>query len=537
MFGAMPKGERVALPHLVLLGGVLAAAVFSYGGMILPVWLACEVAVGLLVAALAIFGNGPPGFGGRAASFDAGRAQADAFPKAVLLLPLYAFLQVIPLPAGLIEALSPARVALQRAVVVLSPDVSSWTPISVYPGRTLEFAIRLAAYAGVFWIARSLSIRLRRYPFAAAAPIVAVAAVEAAIALLESDAAGASASYVNRNHLSGLLEMALPFAVAAAFPGSRRPQRRDAASRALGVMAAGSCACIIFAGILATGSRAGLVAALASLFVIGLGLVVRVCRTTRQRLAAAILLPVLLGAAFVYFPSNHLVRRYGALGAAGGVLREGRIELWRETLDLIAAYPIAGCGFGAYEAAFLRYKRSAPMVNDGHAHNEYLELLAEAGVVGLALCFLLAARPVSAVVRAALSVSWRGFSSRGPSPRGPTLHGDSSHGDSSMAPGSPAPPGPSSPGASSPGASFPSADSRKADSRGADSAGASSHEASSIGSSALAVACAGSMTAILVHSLVDFNLRIPANGMVFFWVLGICAAWSDCAIRKGKGAE
>jgi O-antigen ligase len=524
MFTAMPKGERAAFLHLVLLGGVLAAAVFSYGGMIFPVWLACEVGVGLLVATLAIFGNGPPGFGDRASSFGGGRAQADGFPKAVLLLPLYAFLQVIPLPSGLVEALSPARVALQRAVVVLSPGVSSWTPISVYPGRTLEFAIRLAAYAGVFWIARSLSIRLSRYPFAATAPIVALAAVEAAIAVLESDAAGASASYVNRNHLSGLLEMALPFAVAAAFPGSRLPQRRHAASRALGVMAAGSCAGFIFAGILATRSRAGLVAALASLLVMGLGLVVRVCRTTRQRLAAAILLPALLGAAFVYFPSNHLVRRYGALGAAGGVLREGRIELWRETLDLIAAYPIAGCGFGAYEAAFPRYKRSAPMVNDSHAHNEYLELLAEAGVVGFALCLLLAARPVSAVVRAALNVHWGGVGSRRPSPRGPTLRGDSSHGDSSMTPGSPA-------------ASFPSADSRKADSRGADSAGASSRGAGSLGSSALAWACAGSMTAILVHSLVDFNLRIPANGMVFFWVLGICAERSDCAPGKAKGAE
>jgi O-antigen ligase len=416
MFAAMPRGERVALVHLVLLSGVLAAAVFAYGGTLPSVWLACEVAIGLLVAALAFSGNGPPLLANRASSLAGMRAQADGFPNAVLLLPLYALLQVIPLPPGLVEALSPARVALQRAVVVLSSDVPSWTPISVYPGRTLEFAIRLAAYAGVFWMARYLSIRLSRYAFAVAAPIVTVAALEAAIALLENNAAGASASYVNRNHLSGLLEMALPFALAAAFLGFRRAQSRATALGILGPMMAGVCACVIFAGILATRSRAGLVAALGSLLVMGLGLVVRACRTTRQRLAGAILLPVLLGAAFLYFPSNHLVRRYGALSAADGVLREGRIGLWRETLDLIAAYPIAGCGFGAYEAAFLRYKRSAPMVNDSHAHNEYLELLAEAGVVGFALCVVLAARPVSAVVQAALSGSWRGTSPRSAGP-------------------------------------------------------------------------------------------------------------------------
>jgi O-antigen ligase len=283
--------------------------------------------------------------------------------------------------------------------------------------------------------------------------------------------------------------MALPFAVAAAFLGLRRAQSRAAAGGALGPMIAGSCACLIFAGILATRSRAGLVAALKSLLVMGLGLVVRVCATTRQRLAGAILVPVLLGAAFVYFPSNHLVRRYGALTGGDSVLREGRIGLWRETLDLIAAYPIAGCGFGAYEAAFLRYKRSAPMVNDSHAHNEYLELLAEAGVVGFALCVVLAARPILAVAQAALRVSWRGSSSRGASSR--------------------------------------SGDSPRASSRGADS----------LGSSALALACAGSMTAILAHSLVDFNLRIPANGMVFFWVLGISAAWGDRGLRETEGVE
>jgi O-antigen ligase len=262
---------------------------------------------------------------------------------------------------------------------------------------------------------------------------------------------------------------------------------------------AGACACAIFAGIMATRSRAGLVAALASLLVMGLGLVVRACGTTRQRLAGAILVPVLLGAAFIYFPSNHLVRRYGALTASDGVLREGRIGLWRETLDLIEAYPIAGCGFGAYEAAFLRYKRSAPMVNDSHAHNEYLELLAEAGVVGFALCVVLAARPVSTVVHAALSGGWQGAGSR-----------------------SAGPPMASSPRVSSP----------RASSSGADSRHPGSH-----GSGALALACAGSVTAILAHSLVDFNLRIPANGMVFFWVLGICAAWRDSALRRTDGVD
>jgi O-antigen ligase len=41
---------------------------------------------------------------------------------------------------------------------------------------------------------------------------------------------------------------------------------------------------------------------------------------------------------------------------------------------------------------------------------------------------------------------------------------------------------------------------------------------------ALAVACISAITAILVHSLVDFNLYIPANAMVLAWICGIAVS-------------
>jgi O-antigen ligase len=394
---------------------------------------------------------------------------------ALLVLPLYALGQTAPLPPAFVEMLSRARVELQAAVSALTQSTVGWTPVSVQPERTFDFAMRLAAYAGVFWIARGLCVRLGRYAFAVAAPVVLIAAAEAAIALHQNSAAGASASYVNRNHLAGLLEMALPFAVAAAAVLARRAARERcdwraaAGSLPAGVLLAGACALLaaacallIGAGILATRSRAGLLAALASLLVMGLIAVTRARGAKGRRLTGALLVPVLLGAALVYLPSDGLVRRYGALIGGGGVVREGRTALWRETLDLVAAYPLAGCGFGAYEPAFLRYKRSAPMVNDTHAHNDYLELLAEAGLIGFAICIVLAAWPIAAAVRA-------NFAS------------------------------------------------------------------GSFVACGLALGCAGSLTAILAHSFVDFSLRMPANGMVFFWLLGMCAACGDLAARRASG--
>ena len=44
-----------------------------------------------------------------------------------------------------------------------------------------------------------------------------------------------------------------------------------------------------------------------------------------------------------------------------------------------------------------------------------------------------------------------------------------------------------------------------------------------------AVACAGALAAILVHSLADFNLYIPANAMLLAWIAGMTAG-----LRNGR---
>ena len=45
-----------------------------------------------------------------------------------------------------------------------------------------------------------------------------------------------------------------------------------------------------------------------------------------------------------------------------------------------------------------------------------------------------------------------------------------------------------------------------------------------------AVACAGALAAILVHSLADFNLYIPANAMLLAWIVGMTAGARELPI-------
>ena len=70
-------------------------------------------------------------------------------------------------------------------------------------------------------------------------------------------------------------------------------------------------------------------------------------------------------------------------------------------MELITAYPLFGCGLGAYEPAMLKYNASHPLARIDYAHNDYLQLLAELGAVG----FLIAAALAMAVLSRALRVA------------------------------------------------------------------------------------------------------------------------------------
>jgi O-antigen ligase len=52
---------------------------------------------------------------------------------------------------------------------------------------------------------------------------------------------------------------------------------------------------------------------------------------------------------------------------------------------------------------------------------------------------------------------------------------------------------------------------------------------------AVALGCLGSIAAILLHSLTDFNLYIPANALLFSLILGLAAA--ICAPRPAPGRQ
>lgn len=63
----------------------------------------------------------------------------------------------------------------------------------------------------------------------------------------------------------------------------------------------------------------------------------------------------------------------------------GRQDIWRSTWALIKDHPLVGVGFGGYWAAIPQYHKASGEATPQEAHNDYLELLASGGIVGLIL--------------------------------------------------------------------------------------------------------------------------------------------------------
>jgi O-antigen ligase len=72
-----------------------------------------------------------------------------------------------------------------------------------------------------------------------------------------------------------------------------------------------------------------------------------------------------------------------------------RARVWKASLPMIADHPVFGVGLGAYPTAYPRYDRGSGIYLVNAAHNDYLQLLCETGIVGgavMIVCLSLLAR-------------------------------------------------------------------------------------------------------------------------------------------------
>jgi O-antigen ligase/tetratricopeptide (TPR) repeat protein len=200
----------------------------------------------------------------------------------------------------------------------------------------------------------------------------------------------ATGTFVNRNHLAGYFELGIPITIALALI-PLLPRRRAGGLRlgaeeppplvqtrvAAGLFLLAGSPMIIAMGL--TQSRGGVISALCSLVFGAILLGVRRRQLTAKRIAAGA--AALFALAMLWSQSPQLLGRFTT---EMDLSPYSRPSVWRETMVMAWDFPAFGIGLGNFEFVFPRYQPSGTSLYFDRAHNEYLQLLSEIGLVGCA---------------------------------------------------------------------------------------------------------------------------------------------------------
>jgi O-antigen ligase len=181
--------------------------------------------------------------------------------------------------------------------------------------------------------------------------------------------------YVNRNHFAGFAEILIPVALVPLVLGKVRRER---------LFLVGLFALVPIVALLLSASRGGIASFAVQLVILFSLLLVRRLQSRYMLIGGVLVLCAILAVSWIGV--QQVLNRfsdYQALDVSMGKRGSMTHDTWRIFLD----HPLTGTGLGTLQMVFPPYESlyDAKVVN--HAHNDYVEALAETGVPG-ALCCL-----------------------------------------------------------------------------------------------------------------------------------------------------
>ncbi len=301
--------------------------------------------------------------------------------------------QLVPLPIFLLKWLSPGVPGVLES---LSGSMPAFHGLSLIPEETLSALARFLVYA-LFFIALLRLDWEKKDIFVLFGTAVASGVAQVIFALLKLGQGNTKfflffmpdmriskflrGTIYNADHFAFYLELLFPIALGLLFarlhifdPGAQSLREKIlhiADDRRLILLFLAPI--ILAAGIYLTGCRSGIaVLVLSVLFFAQMSVYLRANFSARRHLRLLFILATLLA---VFIGVQSTLDKF----LTGNYIEGGRIDYWSNTLAMFGDFPFFGTGLGTFKYAYFLYGKEIGWVT--HAHNEYVESLAEMGVL------------------------------------------------------------------------------------------------------------------------------------------------------------
>jgi O-antigen ligase len=341
-----------------LIAFILVFTTMAYGTVHQPVLSAFYVMVGLVVALWAL-----DGFLSGAVRFSPDKIQLPLLAAAT-----YGVIQTIPFGA-----------LAETAGVSGLPRTISLEPFATQVSAFHFFALFLFLAATLVLLdsasrIRKLAVVITVFGFAYAFYAILQSVLSPLKIYGLYEAGTPFGSFVNRHNFAAYMEMSMALPLGLMFAGAVGKDKRLLYVTAIALMGV---------ALLLSGSRGGLVAFIAQVIFLALitaGTKGRSKIGIKLALAGLLLAAIIGGAVFVGGETS--LTRVADTAATQDVTT-GRSNIWQVTLRVVAANMPLGAGFGAFGVAYTPHDAMSGLERVEQAHNDYLQVLADAGLIGL----------------------------------------------------------------------------------------------------------------------------------------------------------
>ncbi len=314
----------------------------------------------------------------------------------IIALLLFGLVQLIPFggDANDGEAFTiEAMVRQASATISLNPYATRMALVRVV-ALLIYFAAALAFIDSPRRLRRSvLVITIFGVALALEGMIQAVVSPDAIYGFRSIQNAKPFGSFINSHHFAGYMELALAPALGLVFTGAVERERR---------LLYGFAALLMGIALLMTGSRGAMLSVIGEIGFLTFitsringtstadeamnddtnakRRALKIKRTLAPFALGASVLVVVIAGVIVFGGDAALDRIVGTVNRDDPT--NGRTHFWAMTVESIRAHPFTGTGLGAFPLAYTRHDTANGLFRVEQAHNDYLQVLADTGVVG-----------------------------------------------------------------------------------------------------------------------------------------------------------